>query len=69
MLVPDNRNQAISIEEFSDLYGAETIKKDSEEIDRLEAKFNEGKSAEDIRIRKQSELFEAIVNRQIEDSD
>jgi hypothetical protein len=63
VLVPETKNNAIQLEEFADLYGKEAIEKDKEYVKKREAIFEKGPSV------KFGELFEAIVDSQIEESD
>ncbi len=69
-IVPENKARAIDIGKFSDLYGEETITKDQELVERREKEFSrkDGEDPESRNWTRRGELFEAIVNNQIEDS-
>ena len=67
VLVPENRARAIQLDEFTDLYGSETISRDKAYLYKREKGFAD---AEEIETNKKfGELFEAIINYQIENSD
>lgn len=67
-IVPLNKKRAIQLEDFADLYDREQLAKDEAYVAKFEAKFEEeGKGRE--ASRKYGELFEAIVNDQIENAD
>ncbi len=63
VLVPETKRNAIRLEEFADLYDENAIKADLRYIKNLETRFESGVST------KFGELFEAIVDSQIEDAD
>jgi hypothetical protein len=63
VLVPETKKNAIRIEEFADLYGETAVKEDTRYVKNLETRFEKGPSA------KFGELFEAIIDSQIEDAD
>jgi hypothetical protein len=67
ILVPQNKDKAIQLDEFADLYNPEIIKRDKNYVKDREAKFDAGETPESSR--KFGELFEAIINDQIENSD
>lgn len=70
ILVPENKKRAIKPEDFSDLYGKETIEKDLAVVKKIEEGFG-AKNADDPEARLWIErgwLFEAIVNDQIDRS-
>lgn len=60
--------EKIQLDDFSDLYGKETIEKDSAEVERLEKIYKSQESKEDreIEAKKLSVIFEAIFNQQAE---
>lgn len=69
LLVPENKKRAIKIEEFSDLYAADAIAADDAFVKRQKAK-NEQSRDDAVRTGKlRGDLFEAIINTQIAESD
>jgi hypothetical protein len=66
-LVPDNKKRAIQLDEFADHYGTEAVARDKAYVQDRERKFAAKESPEVNQ--KFGELFEAIINYQIENSD
>lgn len=62
LLVPRHKASAIKIEEFSDLYGEEVIKRDKEYVEKKKAGIKERGTSPT----KRAEILEAILSEQIE---
>ncbi|TSC71777.1 MAG: hypothetical protein G01um101470_500 [Parcubacteria group bacterium Gr01-1014_70] len=60
ILVPENKSAAQSMDELASVYGAETVLNDKKLITERESAFHQDASS------KRGELFEAILNDQIE---
>jgi len=71
LLVPENRTLAINLDDFSDLYGQEVVTRDKKLVAEREAEFQRQAEAdpESKNLLKRGELFEAIINDQIEQSE
>lgn len=67
VLVPENKEKAINLDEFAGLYSPEVIARDKAYVEKLEQKFIENDGGESEK--KFGDLFEAIINYQIENSD
>jgi len=61
IIVPENQKEAINMDDFTDLYGAEAIARDKAYLEKRERNFEEGDETE--ASKKAGRLFEAIVNR------
>lgn len=68
-LVPEMRKMAINLDEFSGLYAPEVIADDKAFVAKMTKRFEEGDGPEAREHRMRGELFEAIVNSQIAESD
>lgn len=68
ILVPQNRAKAIKLEGFKGHYSEESVQADIAYVQKMEAIFNAEDKAT-ATSRKFGELFEAVVNSQIQESD
>ncbi len=67
ILVPENKGRAIQLKDFSDLYGEKAIEKNEAYVRFVESKIaSYGK--QESAMQKFADLFEALVNSQIEES-
>lgn len=69
LLVPENQRKAIRLDEFAGLYADEVIAADRAYVAERIRRFNDENAPEDTMHHMRGELFEAIVNSQIEESD
>jgi hypothetical protein len=69
LIVPENKKKAIKLEEFSGFYKDSVIARDKEFVERMTKKIAEDSSPEHRIGTMRGELFEAIVNSQIAESD
>lgn len=69
LLVPENQKRAIQLEEFTGLYANEVIGADKAYVEERVRRFREENSPGDKAHHMRGELFEAIVNSQVAESD
>ena len=67
LLVPENKKRAIQMDEFADLYNPQLIERDKAYVENREKQFAAGDRQDSQK--KFGELFEAIINYQIENSE
>ncbi len=71
IIVPANKEQAINIDDFAGLYEASAIKADKEYVQRVSERIRREEETDETKRAgaMRGELFEAIVNSQIAESD
>lgn len=63
------KDEEIKIEEFTDLYGEENVKKDRDFVEKKEAEYAQDLSPEHEHAKKLSTILEAVIHEQVELND